>query len=77
MDTNIDTKHIYTKLLSCVCVCWRERVVTKPVAPLCKTSFSARFMAPLMDTGLSGGGETARVCVYVLVFYVCAVMGIR
>ena len=60
----------------CVCVC----VVTQPVALLCKTSFSGRFMALLMDTGLLGsGGNRVCVCVcaYILVFYVCAVMGIK
>ena len=46
----------------CVCVC----VVTQPVALLCKTSFSGRFMALLMDTGLLGSGGN-RVCVCVCV----------
>jgi len=46
-----------------VCAC----VVIQPVAPLCKTSFSGRFMALLMDTGLLGSGATGSVCVCVYV----------
>lgn len=36
----------------CLCVYVFGRVVTHPVFPLCKTSFSGSFMALLMDTGL-------------------------
>lgn len=51
------------------CVCVFGRVVTHPVFPLCKTSFSGSFMAPLMDTGLV---KPCGVCMCMCLCVVCS-----
>lgn len=71
-------RHTQTMNSSPLCVFF---MVTQPVVPLCKSSFSGRFMALLMDTGLLDSGATAcvfaRMCCMLIYFYIYAVMGTK